>query len=217
MHTDSEIQKGVIDELRWEPTVRDEEIAVACKDCVVTLSGQVHTYAQKYNAVRTAERVQGVRVVADDLAVKPAKEHAYTDTEIAHAVANALLWNSEVPRDRVKAKVDEGWVTLEGTVDWQFERSAAERAVRYLTGIRGVNNLVAIRSRVSPYDVSQRIKEALRRSADLDASHIEVKAHEGKVTLEGTVRSWAERRDAERAAWSAVGVTQVEDRLAVSA
>lgn len=216
MLRDTELQKKVIDELRWEPSVKDEEIAVAAKDGVVTLSGTVDTYPQRYAAVRAAERVRGVRAVADEIEVTLPGMHARTDTEIAHTVSEALRWNVELPKDKVKAKVSGGWVTLEGTVDWQFERRAAERSVRYLTGVKGIINLILLKPRASSYDVSQRIKEALRRGAEEDAAKIEVSAHDGKVTLKGAVRSWAERRDAEYAAWNALGVIDVDDRIAVT-
>jgi osmotically-inducible protein OsmY len=215
MLRDAEVQKHVIDELRWEPSVKDEEIAVSARDGVVTLSGTVDTFPQRYAAVRAAERVRGVRAVADEIEVKLPGTHARTDTEIAHAAANALRWNIEVPGERVQAKVSDGWLTLEGTVDWQYERRAAERSVRYLTGVKGIVNLIALKPRASSYDVSQRIKDALRRGAEEDAAQIQVSAHDGKVTLKGTVRSWSERRDAERAAWNALGVTNVDDQLAV--
>jgi osmotically-inducible protein OsmY len=213
--TDAELQRDVSAELRWDPKVRDEEVAVAVKDGVVTLAGTVETYAQKMAAERAAERVSGIRALAERLEVKPPSDRARTDTELAHLVADALRWHAEVPREKVKARVEKGWVTLDGEVEWKFERDAAERAVRYLHGVRGVVNLVAIRPHVSAYDVSQRIKEALRRRAELDASHIDVLAADGMVTLKGTVRSWTERADAESAAWAATGVRDVDDRLTV--
>jgi osmotically-inducible protein OsmY len=216
MLRDTELQKHVIDELRWEPSVKDEEIAVAAKDGVVTLSGSVDTYPQRYNAVHAAERVRGVRAVADEITVRPSGMHERSDTEIAHMAAEALRWSVEVPKERVKAKVSDGWITLEGMVDWQYERRAAERAVRYLTGVKGIIDLVTLKPRASSYDVSQRIKDALRRNAEEDAAAIEVTAHDGKVTLKGAVRSWAERRDAEYAAWNAMGVTDVDDRITVT-
>jgi osmotically-inducible protein OsmY len=210
---DAELQRDVVAELRWTPSIRDEEIAVAVKDGVVTLAGTVDRYAQKLAAEKAAERVSGVRAVAEALEVKPVGALARSDTELAHAAADALRWNVEVPLDRVKAKVEDGWITLHGDVEWRFQRDAAERAVRYLIGARGVINLVALRPRVSSYDVSQRIKEALRRRAELDASKIHVETMDGTVRLTGSVHTWAERADAESAAWAAPGVSKVEDNL----
>jgi osmotically-inducible protein OsmY len=217
MRKDMDIQQDVFDELKWDASVGGAEIAVAVKDGVVTLAGRVGTYAQKFAAERAAERVSGVKAVAEDLQVKLPSTFERTDTEIAHAAVNVLKWDAEVPDDRIKMKVEDGWITLEGSVDWYYQKSAAERAVRYLTGVKGVTNLVSVKGKVvSPYEVGVRIKEALRRTAELDAQKIHVEAADGRVTLKGTVRSWAERQDAERAAWNAPGVTAVDDRLAIA-
>jgi len=218
MKTDKQLQKDVIDELKWEPTTRSAEIGVAARDGVVTLSGPVRSYAQKHAAVRAAERVAGVRAVADETEVELPGEHKRTDTDIAHAAVNALRWDIEVPNDTIKLAVDDGWVTLEGEVEWQYQKTAAERDVRYLTGVTGIDNKIAIKPQhVSAYDVSQRIKDALRRNAELEAEQITVEAKDGKVTLRGRVRSWSERRDAQRAAWGAPGVSSVSDEITVGA
>lgn len=211
---DEALRRDVVAELRWDPAIRDEEIAIAVKDGVVTLGGTVQSYAQKRAAEVAVERISGVRAVAEALEVKLSSSWGRSDTEIAHAAANALQWDVEVP-DTVKAKVENGWITLEGAVDWRYERDAAERAVRNLTGVQGVSNVLAIKPRASGYDVSQRIKEALRRRAELDAEKIKVEAADGVVTLRGTVRSWTERTEAESAAWAAEGVTKVKDELMV--
>ena len=213
---DTELQRDVSAELKWDPRVREEEIAVAAKDGVVTLAGTVHSFAQKRAAEHAAERVSGVKAVADGLSVKPPGDRARTDTELAHAVVTALGWHCEIPAGTVKARVEQGWITLEGDVDWRYQRDAAERAVRYLVGVKGVVNLIAVKPRVSTYDVSQRIKEALRRRGELDASKIDVEASDGTVTLKGTVRNRLERADAESAAWSAPGVINVDDRLIIA-
>ena len=217
MRNDIELQKDVVAELKWEPRLNEEQIGVAVRDGVVTLTGFVPDYAQRRMAAKAAERVVGVKAVAQELVVKIPDPYRRSDTDLAHQVVNALAWDVEVPNQKIKTKVEGGWVTLEGEVDWQFQRNAAERALRYITGIKGITNLVAIKPHASPYDVAQHIKAALHRSAEADAKKIEVTAYDGKVTLTGTVRSWPERAEVERAAWSASGVTSVEDRLAVVA
>jgi osmotically-inducible protein OsmY len=217
MKTDMQLQRDVIEELAWQPNIREAEIGVAVKNGVVTLSGFVDTYAQKYAAARAAERVHNVRAVADDLSVKLPKSFMRSDTDIAHAAVSALKWDVEVPDTRVQVLVDDGWVSLDGAVDWQFQRTSAEKAVRYLTGVKGVINRITVQQpSVSAYEVNQRIEEALKRSAATEADRITVEARNGKVVLRGTVRSWAEREDAERAAWAAPGVSEVDDEIAVA-
>jgi osmotically-inducible protein OsmY len=217
MRTDAQLQSDVIDELLWDPSIRHKEIAVDVESGVVTLTGQVSSYAEKIAAQRAAERIAGVRAVADDLTVATTNHLRRSDSEIAHAVAAALLLNVQIPQNAVKARVDDAWVTLDGTVAWQYQREAAAQAVRVLAGVKGVTNAITIRPVVlSPDDVSHRIERALRRSAELDSKSIVVQTNDGEVTLRGTVRSWAEREDAERAAWSAPGVRAVIDRLAVA-
>jgi osmotically-inducible protein OsmY len=215
MKSDSELQKDVSEELKGEPRVRDDEIGIAVSRGVVTLTGTVPDYAQRRAAVKAVERVAGVRAVAQEIEVKVPDAFHRTDTDLAHQVVTALAWDIEVPHEKIKARVENGWVTLEGEVLWQFQRNAAERAVRYLTGIKGVSNLLLLKQQASPYDVAQHIKAALHRSVEANATKIQVAAVNGKVTLTGTVRSWPERADAERAAWSTTGVTGVDDMLAV--
>lgn len=215
MKSDKQLQIDIKEELRWEPRVRDDEIGIEVRDGVVTLMGTVPDFAQRVRAERAVERVAGVRAVAQELTVKVPNTHLRSDTDLAHQVVNTLAWDTEVPFQAVKAKVDDGWVTLEGEVDWQFQRNAPERAVRYLSGVKGVSNLLKVKAHASTYDVAQHITAALSRSAEADAKKIKVTATGGKVTLTGTVRSWPERADAQRAAWSATGVTEVDDRLAV--
>jgi osmotically-inducible protein OsmY len=216
MKIDTQLQRDVLDELKWEPSVRDAEIGVAAKDGVVTLSGTVQSFADKYAALKAAERVMGVQAVADDLMVKLPTSLVRSDTDVAHALVESLRWDVQVPDDRIKARVEDGWVTLEGDVEWRYQKDAAERAVRYLAGVKGVTNLIFVKpKKASPYEVSGKIKEALKRSAEVDADRIAVEATDGRITLRGTVRSWAERQDAERAAWAAPGVTLVDDKLAI--
>ncbi len=215
MKTDKQLKIDISEELKYEPRVRDEEIAIEVRDGVVTLMGSVPDYAQRLRAERAVERVAGVKAVAQELAVKVPNSHLRSDTDLAHQVVNTLEWDIEVPRDQIKAKVEDGWVTLEGEVEWQFQRNAPERAVRYLSGVRGVSNLLKVKAHASTYDVTQHITAALTRSAEADAKKIKVTTSGGKVTLTGNVRTWPERFDAQRAAWSALGVSEVDNFLAV--
>ncbi len=212
--SDSQLRSDVQEELRWEPSVGRAEIGVAARDGVITLSGEVDSFSRKYAAVKAAERVSGVKAVAEELTVKLPSAFVRSDTEIAHSVVESLRWAIDVP-ETVKARIEDGWVTLEGMVDWQYERAAAERAVRHLMGVKAVSNLITIKPRASAPDVRDRIKSAIKRRAEADASNITVEAVDGKVTLRGVVRSWAERQDAENAAWAASGVNMVDDQLAV--
>jgi osmotically-inducible protein OsmY len=177
----------------------------------------VSSFPKKLDAERAAERVRGVKAVAMDINVKLPGSFRHTDTEVAHAAIEALKWDIDVPDEKIKMRVEDGRILLEGEVEWQYQRAAAERAVRYLSGVKGVSNLISVKmNKVSPYDVSKKIRDAFKRSAEIDSSKISVESLDGKVTLKGNVRSWAERRDAESAAWSAPGVTQVDDRLTVA-
>jgi osmotically-inducible protein OsmY len=183
---------------------------------VVTLAGTVDTYAQRYAAERAVERVKGVRAIANDLAVKLDKATERSDAEIAHAAVSALRTDIEVPDQRVTAKVAKGWLTLQGEVNWQFQRDAAERSVRYLAGVKGIVNNIQVAATPTRTDVKVRIEEALKRAAEVDAGHITVETEGHRVTLRGTVRSLAEKNDASRAAWAAPGVTQVTNQIEVN-
>ena len=216
MKTDLQLTRDVLDELKWQPSIKEAEIGVAVKEGVVTLTGFVESYTQKVAAERAAESVIGVRAVARDLKVKLPGTSVRTDTEIAHAALNAMKWNVDVPADRIKVKVEDGWITLDGDVEWQFQKAAAEDAVHYLTGVKGNLNLLIVRQpRASTFEVSQRIQDAFKRSATIDSQRISVETKEGRVVLKGTVRSLAERQDAENAAWNAPGVAIVDDQIAV--
>lgn len=214
-HSDSDIQRKVGDELKWDPSLEDDDIAVAVRDGVVTLAGYVKSYLDKWRAERVASRVKGVKAVANDLEVRLPSSSSRSDPEIARAAVDALKWNIGVPHDRVKVRVEDGWVTLEGDVDWYYQREAADRAVRSLTGVKGVTNLITVRSRPTPSDVKQKIKDALQRGAQFDADRITVEVEGHTAILRGTVRSYSEFKDAERAARNAPGITDVENELIV--
>ena len=214
--TDLELKRHVEDALVWEPSFDAADIGVTVDNGVVTLRGDIASYAAKSAAERVALRVYGVKAVANDLNVRLIGEYQRTDSDIAQAAVNALQWNTVVPAGRVSVTVSKGWITLKGNLDWQYQKDAAARAVRDLTGVLGVNNNIVVQPQVKSADVRDKIEAAFKRSAEIDARRINVTATDGKVILSGNVRSWAERREAERAAWAAPGVTQVDDRLSIT-
>ena len=215
MRTDSEIERDVVEELKWNPDLDSTDIAVTVKDGVVTLAGFVKSYVDKTEAEVAAKRLAGVVAVANDIAVRLPATDERTDPEIARE-AVASLNQLPISAERIKVVVKNGWVTLEGTVEWHYQRNIAEAAVGYIRGVKSVTNLIGLRPRAEPIEIKKRIEEAFRRSAEIDANHITVEANGSEVVLKGSVRSWAEREEAERGAWAAPGVTKVEDRLVVS-
>jgi osmotically-inducible protein OsmY len=215
MRTDSQIQSDVIAELKWQPGVNATEIGVTVKDGIVTLTGTVPSYLERYEAEQAAKRVYGVRAVVNEIEVKLPGSSVRTDEDIAADVVRALKWNVWVPDDKIKLTVSKGWVRLEGEVEWQYQKEAAEEAVRKIAGVVGVSNLITVKPRTSPSEVKAKIEEALKRHAEMDARRITVEVEGGKVTLRGTVRSWVEREEAERAAWAAPGVYSVDNRISV--
>ena len=214
-HSDTDIQRDVISEFKWEPSLKDDDIGVAVRDGVVTLAGFVDSYSDKWKAESVASKVRGVKAMANDLEVKIPSSSQRADPDIARTAIDALKWNIAVPPDRIKVKVEKGWIALEGNVDWFYQKEAAGRAVRYLTGVKGVSNLVMVKPVPAPSDVKQRIKDALQRGAQFDADRINVEISGNKTILKGTVRSHAEYRAAERAARNAQGITEVENKLTV--
>ena len=216
MKSDSEIERDVRDELEWDPDLDATDIAVSVKNNVVTLAGFVKSYTDKYEAETAAKRVAGVRAVANDLEVRMPSVDERPDPDIARDAVAAIKSQLPISSENIKVVVKNGWVTLEGRVEWQYQRSTAENAVRRIKGVKGVSNLIQLKPRAEPSEIKRKIEEAFRRNAEVDANRITVEANGSEVTLKGMVRSWVEREEAERAAWSAPGVTKVEDRIVVS-
>jgi osmotically-inducible protein OsmY len=216
MRSDSDIERDVKEELAWNPDLDAKYIAITVKDGVVTLAGFVKSYAEKYEAEAAAKRVTGVKAVANDIEVRLPNVDERPDPEIARDAVAAIKSQLPVSSENIKVVVKNGWVTLEGEVEWQYQRATAEQAIRRIKGVKGVTNMIQLKPQAKPDEIKRRIQDAFRRSAELDANRIVVEADGSVVTLKGTVRSWIEREEAERAAWSAPGVTQVIDQIIVS-
>jgi osmotically-inducible protein OsmY len=213
--TDRDLQEHVQNALDWEPSIDAADIGVSVDAGVVTLRGDVKAFAEKATAERVALGVYGTKAVANDINVRLRDGQQRTDTEIAQAVLSALKWNTTVPDEKIAVTVSNGWVTLKGKVDWEYQRTAAANVIRDLAGVRGVTNTISLEPHISVMDVKSKIESALKRSAEVDARRINVAVADGKVILSGNVHSWFERSEARQAAWAAPGVKEVDDRIAV--
>ena len=216
MRSDSDIERDVKDELQWDPDLDATDIAVSVKSGVVILAGYVKSYSDKYEAEAAAKRVAGVRGVANDLEIRLPSVDERPDPDIARDAVATIKAHLPISSENIKVVVQNGWVTLEGRVEWQYQRQTAENAVCRIKGVKGVSNMIQLKPRVRPEEVKNKIEEAFRRNAELDANRIIVETNGSEVTLKGSVRSWIEREEAERVAWSAPGVTSVHDRIIVS-
>ena len=215
IRSDEQIQNDVMFELKWDPRIHPNEVGVAVKGGMVTLMGTVDSFTKHWAAEEAARRVRSVKAVVNEIEVKLPVTEERSDEDIAAAAIQALEWDAAVPSDRIRVTVAKGWVTLEGEVEWQFQKEDAEKIVRRLIGVRGLINSINIKPRVAPEEIQKRIEQAFRRAA-CDIKKISVEVEGSKVVLKGTVRSWAEREEAERAAWSARGITAVDNQIAVS-
>lgn len=210
---DKVLRQDVVSELDFDPSIDAASIGVAVEGGVVTLTGHVGSYAEKISAERAAQRVKGVRAIAQEIIVRYPEDKKTADDQIAERAVSIMNWDARIPAEDVMVKVQQGWVTLSGSVNWHFQREAAESSVRRLSGVVGVTNEIRVKPEARPDDVRKKIVDALERNAELEADSIRVFVQGDKVTLEGNVKGWYERDVAERAAWSVPGVAAVEDRL----
>lgn len=212
---DSTLRQDIIDELEFEPSLDAASIGIAVEKGIVTLTGHVANYTEKVTARDVVQRVKGVRGIADRLEIRLMNQKKTADDEIAARAIAIIDWDTTIPESDVQVVVSKGWITLKGDVDWQYQRESAEHAVRKLSGVSGVSNLITVRKRPQPADVKSRIEAALRRNAEIEANAIRVSVHDSSIVLEGHVHSWSERRAAQNAAWSVPGIAFVDDRLSV--
>ena len=215
IRSDEQIQNDVMFELKWDPRIHPNEIGVAVKGGIVKLMGSVDSYTKHWAAEEAARRVRSVKAVVNEIEVKLPVTEERSDEDIAAAAVQSLEWDAAVPSDKIRVTVAKAWVTLEGEVEWQYQKEDAEKIVRRLIGVRGVINSINVKPRVAPSEIQKRIEQACQRTT-CDAKTINVEVEGGKVVLKGTVRSWAEKEEVERAGWSAPGVTSVDNRIAVS-
>ncbi len=214
MKTDMQLQKDVLDEIKWEPSATSSRIGVSAVNGVVTLNGTVATYAEKWAVERAAQRVQGVKGIAEEIKVELSEPHTRTDAEIAEAAVSSLKWHVWVPND-IQAIVSDGWVTLKGQVNWEYQRTAAKHAVCFMPGVKGVSNEITLKPIAKPSAIADAIEKALLRNAEVDAGHVKVAVHGNMVTLSGHVGSWGEKDEAGMAAWSAPGVNCVRNDIEI--
>jgi len=214
--SDKTLRQAVIDELEWDPSFNAQHIGVAVEDGVVTLTGHVAGYIERLAAEKAVKRVKGVRAIAEEIEVRFPSDKKTSDDQIARRALDVIAWDSTIPKDKIQIKVQNGFVTLTGEVDWFYQRDDAEAAVRKLTGVKGLSNEIKVKPQVRGTDIKQRIETALKRNAEVEADAIKVTVQDGRVILDGKVKAWYERELAERTAWSAPGVVSVEDRISIN-
>lgn len=214
--SDKTLRQAVMDELEWDPSFNAQHIGVAVEEGVVTLTGHVGSYVERLAAEKAVKRVKGVRAIAEEIDVRFPNDKKTSDDQIARRALDVIAWDSTIPKDKIQIKVQNGFVTLSGEVDWFYQRDDAEAAVRKLTGVKGLSNEVKVKPQVRGTDIKQRIETALKRNAEVEADAIKVTVQEGRVILDGKVKAWYERELAERTAWSAPGVISVEDRISIN-